>query len=178
MVLRRHGGRVRAIIQALAPGFLPRRRIRALPTFSALVGLALALLHSTDGRAGSGHPGERGSELASDEPPDARYELAPRWRYGAQIELDVERTRDFDLDSGEDDDELSADPKFQLSLEYRSGDWRCGLDLCRAGALGLSAYRHEDGRYDSRIDRQPTVTANQCGQHGAIRVDDANSFRP
>jgi alginate production protein len=57
------------------------------------------------------------------QPPETRYQLSPNWRYGAQIELDVERTKNFDLDSSEDDDELVADPKFQFALSYDQGGW-------------------------------------------------------
>jgi len=62
-------------------------------------------------------------KIDTKQPPETRFRLTPHWNFGAEIELDVEKIRDFDLDSREDDDTTLADPKFQLAFSYRSGDW-------------------------------------------------------
>ncbi len=53
-----------------------------------------------------------------DEPPETRHELAPGLRYGSEVQVDVERTRDFDLDSREDDDVLAWEPQLEVALSY------------------------------------------------------------
>ena len=61
------------------------------------------------------------SKIDTKQPPETRFRLSPHWNFGAEIELDMEKTRDFDLDSREDDDTILADPKFQFAFSYRSG---------------------------------------------------------
>jgi len=65
--------------------------------------------------------------IKAGKPPDTPNRLSEHWWYGGQIELELERTRDSDLDSGEEDDTVSADPNFQFALAYRSDSWLSGF---------------------------------------------------
>lgn len=70
------------------------------------------------------------SKIRAGKPPDTPNRIAEHWWWGGQAELEMERTRDQDLDSREDDDRVVADPTLQLALAYQSDTWLSGfLDL-------------------------------------------------
>lgn len=73
---------------------------------------------------------DRDLNLDIDQPPETRHMLAPNWRYGVELQIDAEWTRELDLDSREDDDTLAVEPQLEAALAFTPNERVFGfLDL-------------------------------------------------
>lgn len=92
-------------------------------TWRYCIGLVFAMSDLVNVCAAPEHREEPRTKLDARTPPETRYLIAPNWRYGAQLEFDLERTQQVDLDSNGGDDELVGDPKLELALAYDQDRW-------------------------------------------------------
>lgn len=62
-----------------------------------------------------------------DDPPDTRHHLTRHLTYGAQISLDFEYEKNFDLDEDEDDDLATLAPELEAAFSYDPNPWFRGF---------------------------------------------------
>ena len=87
-----------------------------------------------------------GGTADRDAPPRTRYNIAPSWYFGGDLEFELEYERNYDQDDTDDDDLMTLNSELELGFTYRpSRRFEAFVDVALAREV---AFIEEDGDRD------------------------------